>query len=369
MASTTKYLRSLAKKLRTISLTARRINDDPGSVMNRIMAGKTVYSNGGIDDKSGGIAAIDFMHGLLEWDKLGAPTFALGQQSTSAFAITDIDDIDVSEIRLPFGAIMVALSDSPLVIPAMDAKLEYVLAFRGRSSHFRNSNRRIGIDGIESIENNYTSVIDAEFNDLEHKVALSNAAKNIANREQVNETIDSLEDKLFGSKDSIVIIGFAFDKGRDRVVSVELVIDGSIGKTIGECTMVTCSDDMASTARGFARIVCNLCLYLDNSGSTSAKYDRDRLKETQERRVDNATIWNVCSEIKIDKRIVENAREQCLQHRDPVTWKLRSKQIVRGHWRIQNYGPARSLTKKIFIQPYLKGEGLQEQIISTYVAK
>lgn len=366
MASTTKHLRSLAKKLRTISLTARRINDDPGSVMNRIMAGKTVYSNGGIDDKSGGIAAIDFMHGLLEWDKLGAPTFALGQQSTSAFAITDIDDIDVSEIRLPFGAIMVALSDSPLVIPAMDAKLEYVLAFRGRSSHFRNSNRRIGIDGIE---NSYTNVVDAEFNDLEHKVAISNAAKNIANREQVNETIDSLEDKLFGSKDSIVIIGFAFDKGRDRVVSVELVIDGSIGKTIGECTMVTCSDDMTSTARGFARIVCNLCLYLDNSGSTSAKYDRDRLKETQERRVDNATIWNVCSEIKIDKRIVENAREQCLQHRDPVTWKLRSKQIVRGHWKLQFYGQNRSLRKRIFVQPYVRGEDYERQHERIYSAK
>lgn len=71
------------------------------------------------------------------------------------------------------------------------------------------------------------------------------------------------------------------------------------------------------------------------------------------------------------KAIVLNPR-QSTQEIDEHTSNVRvlkSRGLVRGHWKSQAYGEQRSLRKTIRIEPYYKGHELAEQINSPYIVK
>jgi len=58
---------------------------------------------------------------------------------------------------------------------------------------------------------------------------------------------------------------------------------------------------------------------------------------------------------RLDLGVLESAKAMCQGKRAKAGWKIKTKFIVRGHWRNQAHGPGRSERKRIWIEPFWKG--------------
>lgn len=148
---------------------------------------------------------------------------------------------------------------------------------------------------------------------------------------------------------------------RDRHPNNLLINDGSFYNLSQYLDPKPLPEDEA-TMETALRLVRNLLLWLDATNALAAPPTKPwrthkRKKLRAGKKVNPITTWVLGREVKLQPELRRMASEVALGHTSSQVegWKLRYKHIVRGHWKMQPYGPQHSLRKHIFIEPYWKG--------------
>lgn len=115
---------------------------------------------------------------------------------------------------------------------------------------------------------------------------------------------------------------------------------------------------------GAVRLAVNLALYLAHRPSEGTR--RPSRKRAKAREVDG--LWfDVGRETVIDKTLY---RAAAVRHPEgEPAWRLARRHVVRGHWRNQAHGPQHTLRRRQWIEPFVRGPELGQQLDRIYTVK
>ena len=107
------------------------------------------------------------------------------------------------------------------------------------------------------------------------------------------------------------------------------------------------------------RIIRNLVAWLDSTGGMTKQTHSTRPPQPRGTPKDPSvpTVWLIGNEVKIPREVVRMAPEIALgrsKHPTPG-WHVRTRFVVRGHWRNQAHGEGRQMRTKKWISPFWKG--------------
>ena len=333
-------LLSLAGRFTGLVQDAQRVADiGLGDTYADIMAVGSIMQSAGI-----GIDIPSFMlgHACVRWWRGGVARFHLSHSLATQFALTDVDGIDASDLRLPFPTFVIELPHPKGPLLFDNAEIEQI-----EDVQFVIVNRYCGVSSaqLSSAINHRAKIYDwrdevREYNRIKHELKW---------QEPKVRTI------LFGTRMTTL----------DDCWPLEGAVD---------CSDVVSKDDFAravTTVRDLRaveiarRIVVNLALYLRHvvsaglSGGRTVNHDHGI----------SSLLYELGTEVKIDARLRQASRDYCLSGRRPEPWRLAKRFIVRGHWKKQPVGPERAERKMIFVEPYWKGPADAPVIARTYVAE
>jgi hypothetical protein len=107
------------------------------------------------------------------------------------------------------------------------------------------------------------------------------------------------------------------------------------------------------------RIIRNLVAWLDSTGGMAKQTHSTRPPQPRGTPKDPSvpTVWLIGNEVKIPREVVRMAPEIALgrsKHPAPG-WQVRTRFVVRGHWRNQAHGEGRQMRTKKWISPHWRG--------------
>lgn len=282
-------------------------------------------------------------HACVRWWRGGVARFRLSHSLATQFALTDVDGIDASELRLPFPTFIVELPhpNGPLLF---DSAEEDPRDSREEEVIFLVVNRYMGSSKL------------LESFDLS---SFSHGGW----RDRVR---DCMKTKVSAPWD-LPMIRLELLGPRMTTVDDTWALQGAL-----DCAAVVPKDEFAratTTSRDLRaveigrRIVVNLALYLKHVASTSQSGGRT----VNHDHGISSLLYELGNDVKIDARLRQAARDYCVSGRRPEPWKLAKRFIVRGHWKRQPVGPERAERKMIFVEPYWKGPADAPAIARAYV--
>lgn len=114
-------------------------------------------------------------------------------------------------------------------------------------------------------------------------------------------------------------------------------------------------------ARAFRRVLVNLCLYVAERGrgAPSGKQSAGRKPSgSGESEAPTPSFWVLGREVKLDREVLKSAQAWTeARGGKKAGWRLRSRFTVMGHYRWQVCGKGRADRKRIWINPFWKGQG------------
>lgn len=280
--------------------------------------------------------------GMVHWYTLGSPTFQLTTSAVESFMLTDVTNLTVGDMALPFPAFFVRLpTQHPLVF----------------------------IDG-NSQERQVRDV-------WVHVTELPRLPK-----EQWGEVMDRISEALMDRApvDQIRALEREFNYGPHLVVNAEGDDAHGLVRTfplddprrsfrdwvnpdfspIG--VMSDWKNDKSKYTIGLVcRVLANLCLWLDGSDTQTGKpnWSGPTVQRKPSKGLSKTETYVVGRDIHLPVALKDAARAMGLADKDAdarATWKLADRLLVRGHWRMQAYGPGSLQRRRTQIQPYWKGE-------------
>lgn len=275
----------------------------------------------------------------LTWARQGYNVFDLSPDFTAAILLTDAREIDISDVRLPFAGMLFMISDG-------FAK---------------------GAEGTSYTKIHVTEVPRPDRSMLEAGEKIVDALKDLSPT-QVSEVLRRAEaptaptppKTLLGEDPNDTAIHIHASDGT-RVL--ETWIDR---KDLSWDAFDDLPDDVTEDADKQARhalrqIVFGAIAYTNAvEGSVEERFGEPKKKiaATKVR----AKHWTIGRTIKIDPKLVAAVRSGSRE----VAFRLKHRHIVRGHYRNQAHGPARSLRTKKWIQPFWKGPEEGAALVHTY---
>jgi len=136
----------------------------------------------------------------------------------------------------------------------------------------------------------------------------------------------------------------------------------------GENTALDMAFDLeieAASMQSCIRVLVNLCLAMESHAIKPQKYEH---KHPSRNKVARPTTFHF-GKSTVDVHVLEAAKAVGHGRAAHASWKIRAKFIVRGHWRDQACGPRHSERKRIFIEPYWKGDDLADGYAHLYNGK
>ncbi len=284
------------------------------------------------EDRKRGIIELFFR---LRWAEYGFPTFQLTHSLAAALLLTDCQSVSGSEIHFPFPAFAVML-------PQPDGPITY-----------------LDTDGTE---------VQAHWVEFHSYIQTAHS----------RDTLE-IETLLRADQEAAAIaVWNKAEKANANIVAVHapeaatlwriihgMKPDEDAERWLSEYT--TLEDDLDESAqRAAARLMVNLALYLD-SLQQDGKIDLKKTpKSKKPMTVGRFPVkqWSLGTEIKLDKHLRDAACNKA-KASSPV-WELDRRIPVRGHWRNQAHGPARSLRTRRWIEPYIKGPEAAKVITHLY---
>jgi hypothetical protein len=256
-------------------------------------------------------------YGWWRWASYGLPTFDLTLAAAARFVLTDLRGISIREASLPFRAFRIRLPSGHSIL-RWDSQAEIrcidVLAVGMRSP-----------EGIKTDDVLVVRGFDREGRDITHESA--------AGLDQPCEA-------------AIASVSEKEQRFLPRLRTMPLVVRD------------------IETIQAMLRMVFNATLY-----AAHVRADRTRTdggwKMSKSLGLPAPAVWIVGRAISLDRESVDAARAMARPGRSG--WRIRSRFIVRGHWRLQAAGPARGERKRIWIQPHWKGpRDAREAVIRAY---
>ena len=271
----------------------------------------------------------------LAWARQGYNVFDLSQHFTAAMLLTDARELDISDIRLPFGGMLFMISDG-------FAK---------------------GAEGTSYTKIHVSEVSKRDRTMLKSGEELAGILKSFT-RQEVAEVMSTLKDvppRLAADRDESDTAIHIY--ASDGVSVLETWIDrkGLTWDAFDQLPDEVTEDADKAARHALRQIVFGAIAYTnavegsmeERFGTTSPKKAPDKLRARQ---------WTIGRTIQIDPKLVSAVRSGSRE----VAFRLKHRHIVRGHYRNQAHGPDRSLRTRIWIQPFWKGPEEGAALVHTY---
>lgn len=282
----------------------------------------------------------------LAWARHGYNVFDLSPDFTAAMLLTDPRGLDIDRVRLPFHGLLFLIPDG---------------FARGREG------------------NHYTKihVTELTYGDVQ-QLDVANKISGMLDK----LTVGARQSVIANATNSLVKLGenaqrsrSLITRGREEVTHLHIyATDGTrVLSTMIERKGLTWDafDDLPSeidftadveAMQTIRRVVFGALAYATAVPSAVVAAGPARPPRASSSAEPSPTRWEVGRTIKIDHNLVRSARAGSRE----TALRLKSRWIVRGHYRDQPYGPGRASTKNIWITPFWKGPTEGAELVHTY---
>lgn len=260
------------------------------------------------------------IHTILTWLDSGLPVFDLTHSLAAALILTDPSDVFTEEVQAPF----------PTFAIRMPGDFWHLKDNQGQTRPI-----------IYSLVHTWMAQRDPDRQDVEKRLVT----------------------RMIGRGENNI----------DITQIWEILPPPTPGKTVGEWLKLEVPEVEDAPQEGITRtgvdkialmalrrLYVNLCLYVNEHGRGERQsFGKSKRKGKSElAKPLSPDIWILGRQIKLDSNLIKSAKAwTTAQAGDRNDWKVSKRFTVRGHWRQQSHGPERSLRKRIWIQPFWKGEG------------
>lgn len=259
------------------------------------------------------------MLGSACWFNSGLPVIRLGHKRAAALMATEITDHTIEYVKAPFPAFFIELPGDLLHVQDSTEEMRPATGVLVHSRSFVRDHEYQGRLKTAGTYWNYVILTDSSL---------------------IQWKLSRLIEEIAGLK----------DRGNDWV---------GIGLPL--------SDYDTRLDLLIGRLICSTCIMMSNPDNLKAKVEPTRRNKTGKKAAKDCPNYKVFLEkqpINVDARRYVSAYLK--GERDSLHVRL----MVRGHHKMQHYGPQRALRKLIWIEPYMRGGAEGDPIMkSIYVAK
>jgi len=244
---------------------------------------------------------------LLAWARAGYNVFDLSPDFVAAMLLTDPSEIDLPSLKLPFGGMLVMIPDQ---------------FARGAEGTSYTKIHIVETDDSRSFEDGCTSKKDGEKRPAIVIYATDGMQilSTIAPRDELSwAALEELPDEV------------TLDADKEARKTIQRVVFGALAYATAVDRSITERFPASNKAR--------------------AKQDKQTIKH-----------WTIGREIKISPELVRVARSGARE----IAFHIKSRFMVRGHYRNQAHGPNHSLRTSKWIMPHWKGPQEGARLVHTY---
>lgn len=288
-------------------------------------------------------------HHRLRWRSSGFPSFRVTHGLAASLILTDCSGIRGRDIKMPFDAFMIDMPTPrcPISITNVEGNQSPV--------KFISVHRYQTTDNVNILGSIYKQALGLERNDLHSMngtisdllkladVAIWNLPwwlgvymlSDDGTELRYNWALPAEDDNLhsmFGNTDTVAEITSA---------------DASYGLSV--------SDQDSYAIAASVRVAINLVLFINSLPVEKKVWERRSSKTVNDQNGHEPSTWVVGREIKIPREMADAAASFSKSGEARNEWKIKSRFVVRGHWRDQPCGPSMSDRKRIWIRPFWKG--------------
>ncbi|HSX22901.1 MAG TPA: hypothetical protein VLE97_09030 [Gaiellaceae bacterium] len=277
----------------------------------------------------------------LTWARQGYNVFDLSPDFTAAILLTDARELDISDVRLPFSGMLLMISDG------------FAKGVEGTSYN------KIHVSEVPRRDRSMLEAGDKIY-DLVKDLPTAQASELLRDLRDTPSAPSLLDPVATRDETDTAIHIYASDGAR----VLETWIDRKdLTWDAFDDLPDTVEDDVDKQARHvLRRIVFGAIAYTNAvEGSMEERFAPAKKKPAAEAK-EKAKHWTIGRTIKIDPKLVAAVRSGSRE----VAFRLKHRHIVRGHYRNQAHGPARSLRTKKWIAPFWKGPEEGAALVHTY---
>jgi hypothetical protein len=287
----------------------------------------------------------DWMGWMLAWAHCGLPVLRISPGLASRLLLTDPSKLTHRNIHWPFPALILQL-DAPQAIEIEDemgrpVPITHIMADRQFASR--------------------------QFNEFAAKSARL-VGKHEFGRQQDGDLLDAWME-CAAMKPDLVEVWYTRSIAGDhpghlgvhqsRQVACSTLAEWMRPEdgTLSESLPMSAVDHAAVSAS--QRLLVNALLWFAEHQSVKEGLSHNRSarrrQEDLQRRGILPSVWRLGVNVTLDKNLFESARAVSSGMRIREPWRLKSRFVVRGHWRQQVFGLGRGGRRLVWIEPYWKG--------------
>ena len=278
----------------------------------------------------------------LTWARQGYNVFDLSPDFTAAILLTDAREMDISDVRLPFSGMLMMISDG------------FAKGVEGTSY------TKIHVSEVPRRDRSMLEAGDKLY-DLLKKLPAAAASEILTKlKSELDDPVAPRNQSIVtDDEDDTAIHIYACDGAR----VLETWIDRkNLSWDAFDDLPDTVTDDVDKQARHALRQIVFGAIAYTNAVEGSVEERFEPSKKSKASPKQRAKHWTIGRTIKIDPKLVAAVRSGTRE----VAFRLKHRHIVRGHYRNQAHGPARSLRTKKWIAPHWKGPEEGAALVHTY---
>ena len=308
----------------------------------------------------------------LTWARQGYNVFDLSPDFTAAILLTDARELDISDVRLPFSGMLIMISDG------FAKGVEDTSYTKIHVSEVTRKDRSM----LEAANKIHTALKDLPQEMSADIMATLQSELDAKQRRFSNQTSLITKDNTPQSKANSAVAILKSDLRQQQSIVTEDDSDTAIHIYASDGTRVletwidrkeltwdafddlpdTVTEDADKACRHALRQIVFGAIAYTNAveGSVEERFEqKPKGKDASKLR---AKHWTIGRTIKIDPKLVTAVRTGSRE----VAFRLKHRHIVRGHYRNQAHGPARSLRTKRWIAPHWRGPEDGAALVHTY---
>jgi hypothetical protein len=273
----------------------------------------------------------------LTWARQGYNVFDLSPDFTAAILLTDAREMDISDVRLPFAGMLLMISDG--------------FAQGAEGSSYTKIH-------VTEVPRSHRSMLGAgeKLFDLLKDLPLAESSAIM----QVLKDKPPTNRSLITDDPSDTVIHIYASDGT-RVLETWIERKNLTWDAFDDLPDTVTEDADKQARHALRQIVFGAIAYTNAvEGSMEERFPETKKPSSSPKQ--RAKHWAIGRTIKIDPQLVRAVR---LGSRE-VSFRLKHRHIVRGHYRNQAHGPARALRTKKWIQPFWKGPEEGAALVHTY---
>lgn len=278
---------------------------------------------------------------VMAWARHGYNTFDLSADFVAAMLLTDARELDISEVRLPFGGVLMLIPDGfARGVEGLSYTKIHITEIR------RNEHAQLEVGG--------------QLIDILDKLTIEQAQKVVTDSEKkLKDEPPSLLTRLANEEPMLHIYATDGAHVLDTYVDRKDLSWSSFDDLPDH---VEDADDRRAR-HTLRQIVFGTLAYMGAVKDAAERVAPESPKKRAAKEEPSVVRWTVGRTIRINPELVRSVRAGARE----VAFRLKHRHIVRGHYRNQAHGPRRAERTRIWIMPFWKGPEAGAELVHTYL--